>query len=72
MGSAPERPCDDIGGLDALPRETLRYPMDFLSRPADKAGGFPLVLDVVFLGAGRLARWRMAAIMAKASMTNET
>ena len=55
MSSAPERPCDDIGGLDALSRETLRYPMDFLNRPADKAGGFRLALDVVFLGAGRLA-----------------
>jgi hypothetical protein len=51
MSASPERPCDDVGGLDALSRETLRYPMDFLNRPTDKAGGFGFAPDAVFLGA---------------------
>ena len=30
MSAAPERPRDDIGGLNALSRETLSYAADFL------------------------------------------
>ena len=51
----PERPCDYISGLDALSRETLDDPADFLDRPTDKIGCFGVALDLVFLGAGLLA-----------------
>ena len=68
MSAPPERPCDDIGGLNAFTRETLSYAADFLDRPTDEI----IALDFVFLGAGLLARCWMAAIMAKASMTSET
>jgi hypothetical protein len=30
MSAPPERPRDDIGGLNALSRETLSYAADFL------------------------------------------
>jgi hypothetical protein len=52
--------------------ETLGYPADFLDRPTDEARRFPAVFDLVFLGVSWFTRCRMAAIMAKASMTNET
>jgi hypothetical protein len=52
--------------------QTLRYPADFLDRPMDEARRLPAVFDLVFLGGGWFTRCRMAAIMAKASMTNET
>ena len=55
MSAPPERPRDDIGGLNALPRETLNYAADFLDRPTDEAGYFGVALDLVFLGAGLLA-----------------
>jgi hypothetical protein len=51
MSPRPERPCDDIGLLDSLSRETLGYAADFLDRPTDEIG----CLDFVFLGAGLLA-----------------
>ena len=54
MSAAPERPCDYIGGLDALSRETLGDAADFLDRPTDEIGSLG-VLDFVFLGAGLLA-----------------
>src|ERR1700722_9331384 len=72
MSSSPERPCDDVGGLDASLRETLRYAPNFLERPADEVGWLLAAPRCVFLGAGLFARWRIAAIMAKASMTSET
>jgi uncharacterized membrane protein len=50
MGPAPERPCDDVGGTNALSREALRYPADFLDRPADKVERFLAVAGFVFLG----------------------
>jgi hypothetical protein len=31
MSAPPERPRDDIGGLNALSRETLSYAADFLN-----------------------------------------
>ena len=55
VGPSPERPCDDVGGADALSGETLRYPADFLDRPADEAERFPAVVGFVFLGAGLFA-----------------
>jgi hypothetical protein len=33
MSAPPERPCDDIGGLNAFSRETLSCAADFLDRP---------------------------------------
>ena len=55
MSPPTERPCDDIGGLDALSRETLDYAADFLDRPTDEIGCLIVALDFVFLGAGLLA-----------------
>ena len=55
MGAPPERPCDYIGGLDTLSRETLGYAADFLDRPTDEIGCFGVALDLVFLGVGLLA-----------------
>ena len=37
MSAPPERPCDDIGGLNAFSRETLSYAADFLDRPSHAA-----------------------------------
>ena len=55
MSAPPERPCDDIGGLNAFSRETLSYAADFLDRPRDEIGCLGVALDLVFLGAGLLA-----------------
>ncbi len=55
MSPPPERPRDDIGGLNALSRETLSYAADFLDRPTDEIGCLGVALDLVFLGAGLLA-----------------
>ena len=55
MGSAPKRPCDDVGGSYTLSRETLGYAADFLDRPADEVGCVGGAFDLVFLGAGLLA-----------------
>ena len=37
MSPPPERPCDDVGGLNSFLRETLGYAADFLDRPTDEA-----------------------------------
>ena len=55
MSPPPERPCDDIGGLNSFLRETLGYAADFLDRPTDEIGCLGVALDLVFLGAGLLA-----------------
>jgi hypothetical protein len=55
MSTPPKRPRDDIGGLNALSRETLSYAADFLDRPRDEIGCFGVALDLVFLGVGLLA-----------------
>ena len=71
VGAPPQRPCDDVSGLDAPVGELDGDAADFLDRPADQArrlgGG-----GGVFLGGTALAWWRMAVIMAKASITSET
>jgi hypothetical protein len=36
VGTPPERPCDDMGGLDAPLRELDGDAADFLNRPADQ------------------------------------
>jgi hypothetical protein len=55
VGAPPERPCDDVGGIDAPLRETLRYAPDFLERPADEVGWLLDAPRQVFLGAGLFA-----------------
>src|SRR5687768_18023374 len=66
VSSAPERPCDDVCGLNTPSRESDGNAANFLDRPTDQwrrgdalafAGGRRLV----FLGGG-LARCRIAAI----------
>jgi hypothetical protein len=52
MSPPPERPCDDVGGLNSFLRETLGYAADFLDRPTDEVGCLGVALDLVFLGAG--------------------
>src|SRR5580700_975411 len=36
MCTPPERPCDDVGRIDASSREALRYASNLLDRPADE------------------------------------
>jgi hypothetical protein len=72
VGAPPERPGDDVGGIDASLRETLRYAPDLLERPANEVGWLLVARGFVFWGAGLFARRRMAAILAKASITSET
>ena len=55
MGPPPERPCDDVGGLDAILREALGYPADFLDRPTDEVGCLGVAFDLFFLGTALLA-----------------
>ena len=74
---SPERPCDGVGGLNALSSQSDGDAADFLDRPADqRRRGRVFVFAgrqrTVFFGAGGLARCRMAAIMAKASITRDT
>jgi len=42
MGASPSRPYNDKGGFDASLLESLRYPADFLDRPADERVRFLL------------------------------
>jgi hypothetical protein len=58
--------------LDASLRQPDSGASDFLDRPADERrhNSF-LILGCVFGGVAVFARWRMAAIIAKASMTSE-
>ena len=73
MGSSPERPCDDVRGLDAPLCKLDDDAADFLDRPADQERRFVRRRSIIFLGDDViLARCRMTAIMAKASMTSET
>ena len=72
MSAPPERPCNDVGRIDASLREAVRFASDLLDRPADEKERLVAAAGLVFLGVGLFAcRW-MAAIMAKASMTSET
>ena len=47
-------------------------PADFLHRPADQGRLLRIISRLLFGGADVLALWRMAASIAKASMTSET
>ena len=72
MRPPPDRPGDDSRWLDAPLREPCGNAANFLNGPSDKrriAGIFRRRLG----SAGTLlARQRIVAIMAKASMTSET
>src|SRR3954465_12397308 len=72
MGAAPEGPGDDVGGLDLALRQACGHPADFLHRPADQRRLLRIIGRLLFGGAGMLALRRMAASIAKASMTSET
>jgi hypothetical protein len=73
VSSSPERPCENMVDRDAPLSELDNDATDFLDRPADQERRLGCRRGGVFLSAGSaLARWRMTAIMAKASMTRET
>src|SRR3954465_13953027 len=72
MGAAPEGPGNDGGGLDLALRQARGNPADFLHRPADQRRFLRIIRRLLFGGAGMLALTRMAASIAKASMTSET
>src|SRR5882724_6910083 len=69
VSATPQGPCDDPRGADSALCQLQSDAADFLDRPADE--GFWVRSSVFFIGTA-LARWRMTAIMAKASMTIET
>src|SRR6185437_13422948 len=65
--------CENMVARDAPLSELDNDATDFLDRPADQERRLGCRRGGVFLSAGSaLARWRMTAIMAKASMTRET
>src|SRR3982751_4509074 len=72
MGAAPEGPRDNGGGFDPALRQACDDAADFLHRPADQHRLLRIIRGLLFGGAGVLALRRMAASMAKASMTSET
>src|ERR687890_485011 len=72
MGASPEGPCDDDGGFDLALPQARSNPADFLPRPADQPRLLRIIVRLLFGGAVVLAWRRMAASMAKASMTSET
>src|SRR3954468_23757866 len=72
MGAAPEGPCDNLGGLDLALRQAASNSADFLYRPADQGRLLGIIVRLLFGGAGVLAWRRIAASIAKASMTSET
>src|SRR5690242_7557884 len=72
MGAAPEGPGDDEGGFDLALRQARSNTADFLYRPADQPRLLRIIVRLLFGGAGMLALVRMAASIAKVSMTRET
>src|SRR5689334_736045 len=72
MGAAPEGPGDDEGGCDLALRQAASNTADFLHRPADQWRLLRIIVRLLFGGAPVLVLWRMAASIAKASMTSET
>ena len=71
VGSSPERPGDDVGGSDTPLGELRGDAAELLNRPADQRA-VRRALPAVFGGGVPFARRRIAAIMAKASITSET
>lgn len=51
MGSSPERPCDDMGGLDFSSSKAGGDASDFLDRPPDQRRGARFIRRIVFWGA---------------------
>src|SRR3954468_2724910 len=72
VGAAPEGPGDNGGGFDMALRQARSDTADFLHRPADQRRLLRIIARLLFGGAGVLALRRMAASIAKASMTSET
>ena len=72
VGASPQRPGDDVSGLEAPVGELDGDAADFMDRPTDQLRRFCRRGGSVFLGGTALAWWRMALIMAKASITSET
>src|SRR3954453_3203418 len=72
MGAAPEGPRDNGGGFDLAPGQACDDTANFLHRPADQHRLVGMIRRLLFGGAGVLAWRRMAASIAKASMTSET
>ena len=52
VGAAPERPCDDVCGLDAPLCEFEGDATDFLDRPSDQERCLVRRRSIVFLGSG--------------------
>src|SRR3974377_1529251 len=69
---SPEGPGNDVRPIDAALCEPVGYAADFLKGPADKRRIAGIFRSCLGLARSLLARWRIAAIMAKASMTSET
>ena len=72
MGASPEGPGDDSGGFDLAFCQARGDTADFLHRPADQRRFLRIIRRLLFGGAAVLAVRRMAASIAKASMTSET
>src|SRR4051794_41971051 len=72
MGASPQGPGDAGGGLDLALRQARDDSADFLHRPADQRRFLRIIRRLLFWGAGLLALTRMAASIAKASMTSAT
>jgi hypothetical protein len=68
-----ERPRDDMDRLDLSLSKRDGNASDLLDRPADQRWRRAIgILGIVFGGVAAFARWRITAIMAKASITSET
>src|SRR4051812_30261882 len=72
MRASPERPGNDVGGMDPALCKARCDAADLLHRPADQRRSMVLTVRPLFKGVASLARQRMAASMAKAIMTSET
>ena len=56
MGSPPERPCDDVSGLDTPSGKAYCDAADFLDRPADQRAVDRIIrLRIIFGGGAALA-----------------
>src|ERR687894_785443 len=72
VGAAPQGPGDDGGGFDLALPQARGNPADFLHRPAHQRRLLRIIVRLLFGSAGVLAWRRIAASIAKASMTSET
>src|SRR3954454_15485364 len=72
MGAVPEGPSDDGGRFDLALRQARSNLVDFLHRPADQRWLLRITRGRLFGDAGVLILARMAARIAKVSMTRET